>query len=190
MIAATPNKQWTDEELMALPDDGCKYELIDGELAMSPAGFEHGDISVRLTARLMNVVTAGHLGAVLDSSTGFKMRNGNVLSPDVSFVAKARLQGMKQLPKGFFEGAPDLAVEVLSPDDRVQRLQRKMRDYFENGTRLAWVVNPDEQSVLVYRGLAPGAPLGIRDTLEAAEIVPGFSMPVSDLFAPFPWPSE
>ena len=190
MIVTTERKQWSDAELMALPDDGHKYELVDGELVMSPAGFEHGDISVALVTALSSHARMHRLGAVLDSSTGFKMQNGNVLSPDVSFVAKARLAGLKRLPRGFFRGAPDLAAEVLSPDDTVEKLQRKLQNYFANGTRLAWVINPEERSVLVHRGLSPEKVLGSRDKMDGDEVVPGFSMPVAGLFAPYPWADE
>lgn len=190
MITETKTKEWTDGELMALPDDGHKYELVDGELVMAPAGLEHGDISVSLVIVLGNYVRSRKMGRVLDSSTGFKMQNGNLLSPDVSFVANERFKAMKRLPKGFFQGAPDLAVEVLSPDDRKPPLDRKLKDYFANGTRLAWVIDPEKRSVVVYRSAVPHETLGIRDALEGEDVVPGFTMAVSDLFEPLPSASE
>lgn len=190
MITEMKARTWTDEELMALPNDGHKYELVEGELVMSPAGFRHGDISVRLTARLMNVVVPAGLGVVLDSSTGFKMQNGNLLSPDVSFVARERLRGMKSLPEGFFQGAPDLAVEVLSPGASKRHLEHKLNDYFTNGARLAWVIDPGQQNAVVYRGVVPDEVLSLREQLEGDEVVPGFAIAVSDFFEPFPWASE
>ena len=190
MITETRAKEWTDEKLMALPNDGHKYELVEGKLVMSPAGYEHGDISVALVIALGDYVRRHRLGRVADSSTGFKMLNGNVLSPDVSFVANERFHGMRSLPEGFFQGAPDLAVEVLSPGDRKTHLDRKLKDYFINGTRLAWVINPKKQSVLLHRGVAPHKLLSVRDTLEGEEVVLGFAMAVSDLFSPFPWANE
>lgn len=171
---------------MALPDDGHKYELVDGELVMTPAGFEHGDISVSLLTALSNHVRSHKLGRVLDSSTGFKMRNANVLSPDVSFLATERLKGLIRLPEGFFGGAPDLAVEVLSPTESQRHLERKLKDYFANSTRLAWVINPRKQSVAVHRGIVADKLLSVRETLDGEEVVPGFAMAVSDLFQPFP----
>lgn len=175
---------------MALPGDGHKYELVDGALVMTPAGFEHGDISVSLVTALNNHVRARKLGLVLDSSTGYKMPNGNLLSPDVSFVARERLQGMQRLPEGFFRGAPDLAVEVLSPSESKRHLERKLKDYFANGTRLAWVINPREPSVAVHHGVTADRVLSASETLEGENVVPQFVMALSDLFQPFPWASE
>lgn len=190
MITEAKTREWTDEELMALPRDGHKYELVDGGLVMSPAGFRHGDISVRLIARLVNVVAPAGLGVVLDSSTGFKMRNGNVLSPDVSFVAQARFKGMESLPEGFFQGAPDLAVEVLSPRESKRHLERKLTDYFANGTRLAWVIDPGKQSAAVYRSVALRRVLARNGSLDGEDVIPGFAMAIADLVEPFPWAKE
>lgn len=109
-------KVWTDAEFMALPQDGSRYELVNGELIdMGNSGMEHGEIGSFLGGSLSLYVRIHKLGRVCDSSTAFAMKNGNRRSPDVSFVAKERLQGLRRLPKGFFQGAPDLAVKVLSP---------------------------------------------------------------------------
>src|ERR1043165_5797430 len=113
-------KDWTEKELVALPKEHGKYELVDGELVlMPPAGFEHGDISLEAGMRLRAYVRRKKLGRVVDGQTGFWMKSGNLRSPDVSFVSKQRLLEMERLPAGLFIGAPDLAVEVLSPDDRM-----------------------------------------------------------------------
>jgi Uma2 family endonuclease len=104
--------------LRRLPKDGRKYELVDGEIRLSPAGARHGRIAVRLTAALLAFVGPKRLGEVFDSSTGYRLPGGNVRSPDASFVATKRLA---KVPEGFLEVAPDLAVEVLSPDDSLAR---------------------------------------------------------------------
>jgi Uma2 family endonuclease len=103
----------TEDDLRAVPSDGRKYELVDGQIVVSPAGFPHGKISLRLGARLLAFVDAQDLGHVLDSSTGFRLPGGNVRCPDVSFVAKSRVD-LGRLPGGFPELVPDLVVEVLS----------------------------------------------------------------------------
>ncbi|MGF1492571.1 MAG: Uma2 family endonuclease [Microcoleaceae cyanobacterium] len=95
-----------------------------------------------LSSALFAVVDAEKLGALFDCSTAFKMNNGNKRSPDISFFAKERLQGMTELPTGFLEGAPDLAVEILSPGNTVEEIDERITDYFENGTRLVWVISP------------------------------------------------
>lgn len=106
-------RTWTDEELMCLPDDGRKYELVDGELVVSPAGGRHGRTIVRLTVRLGAFVAERRLGEVFDSSTGFRLPGGDLRSPDVSFVTASRLPE-DGVPRGFLYLAPDLAAEVLA----------------------------------------------------------------------------
>src|SRR5207247_5360218 len=90
------------------------------------------------------------LGIVCGSSAGYWMKSGNLRSPDVSFIAKERLQGLRHAPKKFFQGAPDLVVKILSPSDAVDELHEKIVEYFESGARLNWVLNPEEETVLVY----------------------------------------
>ena len=119
-MATTARKTWTDEELMALPDER-KYELVDGELHhMSPAGARHGQVVLRLAAKVVTFVAEGRLGQAFDGQTGFRLPDGNLRSPDISFVAAARLPD--GVPAGLLHVAPDLAVEVLSPSDRAADL--------------------------------------------------------------------
>src|SRR5882724_9010599 len=100
-------KVWTDEELEALPKDGYKYELLDGGLIMSPAHLNHGTICIRLAILLGTYVEAHRLGELYDSSTGFRLSEDLLLSPDVSFVSKARLKKILIAPDKFGGGAPD-----------------------------------------------------------------------------------
>ncbi|MDJ1172935.1 Uma2 family endonuclease [Roseofilum sp. BLCC_M114] len=180
----TDKKVWTDEEFMALPKDGHRYEIVNGELIdMGNSGALHGNIPIILSSALFAVVNAQKLGALFDSSTAFKMKNGNRRSPDISFFAKERLQGMSELPSGFLEGAPDLVVEVLSPGNTVEEMHDKLVEYFENGTRLAWIIHPSEHYVLVYRSAQePDRLLKSIDALDGEEVIPGFTLPVADLF--------
>jgi len=184
MTISTENKIWTDEEFMALPDDGHRYELVNGELVdMGNSGMEHGWIASNLMILLGGFVRSQKLGIMSDSSTAFAMKTGNKRSPDVSFVSRERLQGMRRPPKGFFQGAPDLAVEVLSPSNTVEEIHEKIVEYFENGTRLVWVIHPDEQYVLVYHSPSPDRLLRLDDSLEGEDVVAGFTLPVAELFA-------
>lgn len=169
---------------MALPRDGNKYELHDGALVVSPAGMEHGHVSLRISTALSMHVAANKAGAVFDSSTGFRMKSGDVLSPDVSFVNKARLRGVDRLPDQFFEGAPDLVVEVLSPRQSLAYAQDKLREYFANGTRLCWVVDPQAKQVWVYEPELAARRCRKQDALAGGAVLPGFTLPVSDMFAP------
>jgi Uma2 family endonuclease len=181
----TPNTHhWTDEEFRALPDDGHHYEVVNGELVdMGNSGAKHGYICSLLLAALMNYILPKKLGVILDSSTAFTMKNGNKRSPDIAFFAKERLQGLEELPTGYLEGAPDLAVEVLSPGNTVEEIDDKLKDYFENGTRLVWVISPNQHYVLVYRCASePDRLLKSIDTIEGEDIVPGFTFSVANLF--------
>ncbi|WOB43402.1 Uma2 family endonuclease [Thermoleptolyngbya oregonensis NK1-22] len=180
---ASEPKVWTDAEFMALPQDGHRYELVNGELIdMGNSGMEHGWFASNLMIVLGGFVRTHKLGVMCDSSTAFAMKNGNRRSPDVSFVAKDRLQGLRRLPKGFFQGAPDLAVEVLSPSNTVEEIHDKIVEYFENGTRLVWVIHPDEQYVLIYHSPSPDRLLRLQDALDGESVVPGFSLAVAELF--------
>jgi Uma2 family endonuclease len=180
-----PDKKiWTDAEFMALNRDGHRYEIVNGELIdMGNSGAKHGYIAVILSAALFNCVSTRKLGAIFDSSTAFKMKSGNKRSPDISFLAKERLQGLDDLPDGFLEGAPDLAVEILSPSNTVEEIHNKLVEYFENGSRLVWVIHPKEEYVLVYRSAQqPDRLLKSNDSLNGEEIVPDFILPITDLF--------
>ena len=177
-------KIWTDAEFMALNRDGHRYEIVNGELIdMGNSGAKHGYVCSILMILLSGYVHIQKLGAMFDSSTAFKMKSGNKRSPDISFMAKERLQGLDELPDGFLEGAPDLAVEILSPSNTVAEIHDKLVEYFENGARLVWVIHPKEQYVLVYRSSQePDRLLKSTQSLDGEEIVPGFTLPVAEFF--------
>jgi Uma2 family endonuclease len=183
-VAAPEKKVWTDAAFMALPDDGHHYEIVNGELIdMGNSGALHGYIAIVLSSALFPMVMAQKLGALFDSSTAFKMKNGNKRSPDISFFAKERLQGITELPSGFLDGAPDLAVEVLSPGNVVEEIEEEISEYFENGARLVWVISPTQRYILVYRSAQePDRLLKSADALDGEDVVPGFTLPVADLF--------
>jgi Uma2 family endonuclease len=181
---AIATKTWTDEAFMALPDDGHHYEIINGELIdMGNSGALHGYVCSLALAALAGYILPKKLGVILDSSTAFKMKNGNKRSPDIAFFAKERLQGMAVLPSGYLEGAPDLAVEVLSPGNTVEEIEDKLTEYFENGSRLVWVIHPTQHYVLVYRSAQePDRLLKEKDSLDGEEVIPGFTLAIADLF--------
>lgn len=184
-IENLPDKKiWTDAEFMALNQDGHRYEIVNGELIdMGNSGAKHGYVAIVLSAALFNHVSKEKLGAMFDSSTAFKMKSGNKRSPDISFVAKERLQGLEELPDGFLEGAPHLAIEILSPGNTVEEIDNKIVEYFDNGSRLVWVINPKQKYVLVYKSSQePDRLLKSTDSLDGEDVVPGFSIPIADLF--------
>jgi Uma2 family endonuclease len=173
----------TDEQFMALPEDDNLYEYVNGELiVVANSGVEHGYLALTLGYFLTGFVRSHRLGVTCDSSTAFKMKTGNKRSPDLAFIAKERLQGLKRLPKGFFEGAPDLAVEIISPNNTFAEIHNKLVEYFENGTRLVWVILPDEESVLVYHQPKPSKLLQVEDNLDGEAVITGFQLPLMELF--------
>jgi Uma2 family endonuclease len=184
--SALTQSVWTDEAFMALCGDEHHYELVDGELVtMGNSGMEHGYVACILVSALTVFVRQHRLGAVCDSSTAFTLKNGNKRSPDLSFVSRERLAGLRRPPRGFFPGAPDLVVEILSPGNTVAEMHEKIEEYFENGTQLLWTIHPDEKYGLVYHGPEPDRFLRIGDNLDGEAVVPGFSLAMAELFEPW-----
>ncbi len=184
MTISAHKKHWTEAELLAMPKDGYEREVVNGELIVSPAGFHHGIIVTRILARLSIHVDSHKLGAVFDSQTGCRMSKGDVLSPDASFATKSRMRAQRKSGKAFFQGAPDLVVEVLSPSNKPRITKEKIAQYFENGARLAWIVQPRTRTVEVFRNAAaPEIVLTTRDKLDGEDVLPGFSLAIDDLFA-------
>lgn len=177
---ATAQQYLTDADLLAMPRDGQKYELVDGAIRVSPAGFRHGVVSVRLTLRLGTFVSEARLGYVLESSTGYRLPGGNVRSPDVSFVRRERLR-VDELPVGFAEFAPDLAVEVLSPEDRQREILDKVGEYLAAGVALVWVIDPEKHSAAVFRSLTDIRHVDRDGSLDGEDVLPGFRCRLGDL---------
>ncbi len=170
--------------MCALLDGAIVYKIVNGELIdRENRNAKHGYIALILSAALFNCVSTRKLGGMFDSSTAFKMKSGNKRSPDISFIAKERLQGLDELPDGFLEGAPDIAVEILSPGNTVPKLHDKLVEYFENGARLVWVIHPQERYVLVYRSSQkPDRLVKSTDSLDGEEIVPDFTLAIAEFF--------
>ena len=188
--ATLGNKVWTEAELAALPEDGFIHELVAGQLIMSPKNnFEHGDICSRLLAALVNFNQTHRLGVVPYSSTGFWMQNRNCRAPDISFVAKARLlaTGFKRQSRRFFPGAPDLAVEVLSPNNTRAEMDERLRDFFDSGTQIAWIINVDTESVEVCHSPTQRSLIGAGGCLDGENLLPGFTYSIADLFKGWDW---
>jgi Uma2 family endonuclease len=173
----------TEEEFMALPDDGNSYELVDGRLRVSPkATPRHGRTVARLLARLAVFVDMNRLGEVFAPETGFRMPGGNVRGPDITFVRQDRLTADSALDH--FLGPPDLAVEVLSPHDREhpRELMDKIGEYLESGVTLVWVLDDRKRRALVYRAIDDVREVGPEGALDGGELLPGFSCPLAHIF--------
>jgi len=182
---AISSGRMTADELLALPDDGMRHELIAGELrTMSPSGRRHGRVVVRFTRPLANYVEAHDLGEVWGAETGCLLTTqpDTVRAADVTFVRRARTAAVPD-DRGYWPGAPDLAVEVVSPGDRPGEVAEKVATWLHFGTLMVVVVDPQQRTVAVHRPGQPVQLLGEADTLDGADVVPGWTLPVRTLFA-------
>jgi Uma2 family endonuclease len=162
-----------------------RCELLRGELVMmTPAGFEHGAIAGNLFLPLGNFVKERRLGIVMGTETGFQIAQDpdTVRAPDVGFVCADRVRGV--LPRGFFPGAPDLAVEVVSPSDRRAAVLAKVQDWLAAGCRAVWLVDPAERTVSIHDNRGQVRTLSVSDELTGGDVVPGFRLPVAEIFLP------
>ena len=149
---------------------------------MSPPGVGHGYIAVNVSREVSFFVLRHDLGIVIVRS-GFRLERDpdTVRGPDVSFIAKERLVDGRP-PVGFFQGAPDLAVEVISPSDTATSIEAKVNEYLANGTRRVWVIYPDTRTVVVHAPNNVSTRYDEGDILTDGELLPGFSLPVSVVF--------
>lgn len=181
---ATTKQLVTAEELLCLPDDGFRYELVRGELRkMPPAGHRHGELALSIGASLRNFVKESGLGKAYAAETGFKLESDpdHVLAPDAAYVALDRAAPAIET-QGFFPGPPDLAVEVTSPSDTYSEVEEKVADWLDAGTRAVVVVDPRRRTVKVHRSVSDSAVLTDADTLAVDDVVPGWAMPVREIF--------
>lgn len=173
----------TADQLIAMPRDGARQELVEGVLhEMPPPGFEHGQVSIRVASLLSAFVRPRGLG-VVTGETGFRLAADpdTVRAPDAAFVAADRLPPRDQR-RGYLRLAPDLAVEVLSPDDRPRAVAAKTRAWLAAGVRILWVIDPVARRVTVHAPGQPAVEAGPGDALDGGEALPGFVLPVGDLF--------
>ena len=180
----TTTRPVTAEALLETPDDGLRYELIRGELRkMAPAGHVHGDHAGSIFIDMGSHVKANGLGKAYAAETGFLLASDpdHVRAPDGAFVRRERAEAAGDAP-GFFPGAPDLAIEVVSPSDRYTEVDEKVADWLDAGTLAVVVVNPRGRTVKVHRSATDITVLSEADTLDVSDVVPGWRMPVKDIF--------
>ena len=176
--AIYPGMPITEDELMRLPKDGRKWEMEDGRLTEVPTNIRHEEIIFNL-ALMLGPFVRGR-GIVTLGQGGFRMKDGNVRAPDVSYTRKERFPG-GHAPDTFGDLAPDLCVEIISPSERRDQMARKVREYFSAGAVQVWHVFPERQQVIVFSSPTDSKTLGADDVLDTGGILPGFSCRVSDL---------
>jgi Uma2 family endonuclease len=184
MAMTTQAKTTTADDLLNLPDDGFRYELVEGELRkMPPPGRRHGRIIVNLSTPLDQYVRAQGLGEVY-AEVGYLLAEhpDTVLAPDLSFLRRERLEGA-DLDRPYWVGAPDLAVEVVSPGDRYSEVNEKVARWLAAGTRLVWVIDPRRQQIAVHQAPTGVTNLTVADTLDGGDVLPGWALSVREVFA-------
>ncbi len=184
MSALKTKTTLTAVDFYHLPDHGGHCELVKGKVVpIPPTGAAHGKIAMRIGALLWRYVEKHNLGEVYAAETGFTIEEDpdTVRAPDAAFVSRDRIPPEGE-PPGFWHSAPDLVVEVVSPFDQIGDVQAKITEYLQAGVRLVWLVEPQTRTVTVYKSLDVVRILLQQDTLDGGEILPGFTLPLADLF--------
>jgi Uma2 family endonuclease len=174
----------TAEQLYELPDDGSRHELLRGTLVSEPVPSRlHGRAVARLAELLRAFVGSRRLGVVYAGDAGFVLARDpdTVRGPDVAFVSAERERQADSVAP-YFPGAPDLAIEVLSPSDRPREVLGKVSDYLTAGSRLVWVVDPLNEEVQVFRSPFTPRNLAGDDVLDGEDVLPGFHLRVASIF--------
>ncbi len=184
-MCAMAQTKYTPEALLAMPD-GDLYELVDGDLVERQMGFRSSYVGGELFWLLKTHCRQHQLGWVLPSDAGYQCfpdDPGKVRKPDISFIQAARLAA-EDAPEGWARIAPDLAVEVVSPNDVFSAMSIKVHEYLAAGVRLVWVIDTVTKMVYVYHHDRRGEILTQNDELSGGDVVEGFQCRVADLFAP------
>ncbi|MEO6437515.1 MAG: Uma2 family endonuclease [Tepidisphaeraceae bacterium] len=175
----------TEQDLLRLVErDKRMVELIDGTLVEKPVGFDESEIAARLIHYFLAWILPRKLGAVYGEAATMRMKRGRVRLPDVAFISVERLAALPKPHPAIPSIAPDLAVEVLSDSNTRAEIRQKLKEYFESGTRLAWVIDPPTRTIAVYEGPTeePTRTLAAHDTLDGGDVLPGFTLLASQLF--------
>jgi Uma2 family endonuclease len=172
------------EDLLRM-EDGHRYELIDGRLVERNMGAKGSLIAATIICTLNRFVRPQMRGLVFATDCGYQIFPGHpkrVRFPDVSYIARGRLPN-DEPPDGHVRIAPDLAAEVVSPNDLAEKLEEKIHDYLQAGIKLVWVIYPSTRCVMVYRPGGACSRLTASDSLEGEDVLPGFTCRVEELFA-------
>jgi Uma2 family endonuclease len=177
----------TVDILLTMPDDSYQYEVVEGTLVrVVGSGDQASTIGLELGAELRNFVRPRRLGRVTGADGVYRFVGAETgLVPDIGFYSVERRALVADRRK-FIPFAPDLAVEVASPNQRRNEMAAKARVYLRGGTRLVWMIWPGRQQIDVWRQeqtSGPIATLGSGDLLDGEDIIPGFTYPVADVFA-------
>jgi Uma2 family endonuclease len=179
---ATEARRYTPEDLLAMPDEK-SYELVDGELVERNMGAESSEIGGNLYFLLRMFCREHDRGIVWPADNGYQCfphAPSLVRRPDVSFVKRGRLPGDVS-PKGWVRIPPDLAVEVVSPNDLAGELEEKLDDYRNAGVPLVWVIYPEQRKARIFHLDGPAVELMEADELSGEDVIPGFRCPLREI---------
>jgi Uma2 family endonuclease len=181
----SPAAYVTADELLALPSGmGNRYELVAGELrVLSASGWRHGEVVANVSTLLGAFIRERELGRGFGAGTGFLLKRDpdTVRAPDFAFIAKENLPKIKP-EEVFWPGAPDLAVEVLSPGDATGEVDEKIEDWLAAGCAAVWIVDPQLQTVTIYQSRTSVVVKTAGELLQGDPVVPGFSCAVDEFF--------
>ena len=173
----------TEQDVLAIDrQTGRAPELIDGVLVEKTVGYIESLLAMALGAYLREFVKPRKLGIVLGEGGTLRILIDQVRIPDVCFISRDRLPGGK-LPKGPIPGlVPDLACEIISASNTPGEMERKLLDYFSAGVRLVWYIDPRSRTVVAYSAADQGMELTEAESLDGGEVLPGFTLPLRELF--------
>lgn len=183
IVIPTPGRPWTRDDLLARQGEGHRYELIRGELRqMAPASLAHGAYEGHLFYAIAAYLRTNPIGLVVPGDTGFELQSNplTIRSPDIAFIAQERIPSDRS---GFPSLAPDLVVEIISPSETARLIAEKISDYLQAGTRMLWIVYPEQRQVQEYRQDGAFRIYRQDSALDGQDVLPGFSYPLAELFA-------
>jgi Uma2 family endonuclease len=187
--ASPPPGKATEKDLLQLLDHGNRvYELVDGVLVEKIMGLLESAVAMRLGKRLGIFVEENDLGFLAGEAGALRLMPKLVRIPDVSFISWAQLPSHEYPTVPIPTLYPNLAVEVLSEGNTDEEMERKLKEYFLTGTQLVWFIDPEARTVQVYTSPDDSGTLTERDTLDGSDVLPGFAMPLKELFAQVPRP--
>ena len=172
----------TADDLMRLQPPDMRAELVRGQMIVrEPAGFRHGDVAMRIALDIGHFLRTNPIGRLVAAETGFVLSTNpdTVRAPDVAFIRHDRIPD--PMPRGYARFAPDLAVEVLSPDDRAAEVSEKIVDWLKAGTQLVWIIDPDRRQARVHRANGTVLVVNESDSFDGEDVLPGFSCTLAEV---------
>ena len=178
-----PGEATEEDVLDVLAKEGKLCELIEGVLVEKVMGLRESCLAGMLIHLLRTFLSGRRMGTVSAPDGMLRLGPGLVRIPDVAFISWDKFSERRLPDEPIPDLAPDLAVEVLSPSNTKREMERKLQEYFEHGVRLVWLVDPDQRTVEVFTAPDQSVVLHEDQTLDGGEVLPGFSLPLRQLFA-------